>query len=78
MASIFRVLGEIFVDNAAADKSIDTTTEKAEKSGSKMGSAFSSIAKGAAAMGTAVVTGAAAIGLAIYRSTILHRKRSLR
>ena len=66
MASIFRVLGEVFVDNSAADKSIDATTEKAEKSGSKVGSAFSSIAKGAAAMGTAVVAGATAIGTAAY------------
>ena len=56
MASVFQVLGTIFVDNADANKSIDTTTEKAEKSGSKVGSAFSSIAKGAAAMGTAVLS----------------------
>ena len=70
MASIFRVLGEIFVDNAAADKSIDATTEKAEKSGSKIGSAFSSIAKGAVAMGTAVVAGATAIGTAAYSAAM--------
>ena len=67
MASIFSLFGTIFIDNAEADKSIDTTTEKAEKSGSKVGSAFSSIAKGAAAMGTAVVAGAAAIGTAAYK-----------
>ena len=66
MASIFRVLGEIFIDSAEANKSIDTTTEKAEKSGSKVGSAFAAIGKGAAAMGTAVVAGAAAIGTAAY------------
>jgi hypothetical protein len=49
MASIFSVFGEILIDNTNADKSIDSTTEKAEKSSSKVGSAFSSIAKGAAA-----------------------------
>lgn len=50
MASIFSVFGEILIDNTNADKSIDSTTEKAEKSSSKVGSAFSSIAKGAAAV----------------------------
>ncbi len=67
MASIFRVLGEIFIDSAEANKSIDTTTEKAEKSSAKVGSAFSSIAKGAAAVGTAVVAGATAVGTAAYK-----------
>ena len=32
MASIFSVFGEILIDNTNADKSIDSTTEKAEKS----------------------------------------------
>lgn len=67
MASVFQVLGTIFVDNADANKSIDQTTEKAENSGSKVGSAFSSIAKGAAAVGTAAVAGAAAVGTAAYK-----------
>ena len=40
MASIFSVFGEILIDNTNADKSIDSTTEKAEKSSSKVGSAF--------------------------------------
>ena len=67
MASIFSLFGEVFIDNTNANKSIDQTTEKAEKSGSKVGSAFSSIAKGAVAVGTAVVTGAAAVGGAAYK-----------
>lgn len=67
MASILSLFGTIMIDNTAANKSIDTTTEKAEKSGSKVGSAFSSIAKGAAAVGTAVVAGAAAVGGAAYK-----------
>ena len=67
MASIFSLFGEVLIDNTNANKSIDQTTEKAEKSGSKVGSAFSSIAKGAAAVGTAVVAGAAAVGGAAYK-----------
>ncbi len=67
MASIFSLFGEVLIDNTNANKSIDQTTEKAENSGSKVGSAFSSIAKGAAAVGTAVVAGAAAVGGAAYK-----------
>lgn len=67
MASIFSLFGEVFIDNTNANKSIDQTTEKAENSGSKVGSAFSSIAKGAAAVGTAVVTGAATLGAAAFK-----------
>jgi phage-related protein len=67
MASIFSLFGEIFIDNTNANKSIDSTTEKAEKSGSKVGSAFTSITKGAVAVGTAVVGAATAIGGAAYK-----------
>ena len=67
MANIFQLFGQIFIDNAEANKSIDTTTQKAEKSGSKVGAAFSTIAKGAAAVGTAVVAGATALGTAAYK-----------
>lgn len=67
MASIFSLFGEVLIDNTNANKSIDQTTEKAEKSGSKVGSAFSSIAKGAAVVGTAVVAGATAVGTAAYK-----------
>ena len=68
MANIFTLFGEVLVDNKKADESIDSTTAKAEKSGSKVGSAFAAIGKGAVAMGTAVVTGAAAIGTALVAS----------
>lgn len=67
MASIFSLFGEIFIDNTNADKSIDKTTQKAEQSGSKVGSAFSKIAKGAAAVGTATVAAATALGTAAYK-----------
>lgn len=67
MAGIFSLFGEILIDNTNADKSIDKTTEKAHSSGSKVGNAFSKIAKGAVAMGTAVVAGATAVGTAAYK-----------
>lgn len=67
MANIFTIFGEYVIDNKKADESIDTTTEKAEKSGSKIGSAFSSIAKGAVAVGTATVAAATALGGAAYK-----------
>jgi len=66
MANIFSLFGEILIDNTNADKSIDTTTSKAEKSGSKIGNAFGKIAKGAAAVGTAVVAGASTVGTAAF------------
>lgn len=66
MASIFSLFGEILIDNTNADKSIDTTTKKAEKSGGSIGTAFGKIAKGAAAVGTAVVAGASAVGTAAF------------
>ena len=72
MANIFQLFGQIFIDNSEANASIDKTTEKAEKSGSKVGSAFASIASGAAKVGTAVVGAASALGagaLAMANST---------
>ncbi len=61
MANIFSLFGTIFIDNESANKSIDDTTAKGENAGNKVSSAFGNIAKGAAAVGTAVVTGAAAL-----------------
>lgn len=66
MANIFQLFGQIFIDNSEADKSIDKTTKKAESSGSKIGAVFSSITKGAAAIGTAAVGTAATLGTAAY------------
>ena len=61
MANIFSLYGSIFIDNQKANESIDTTTKKAEGAGGKVKGAFGKIAKGAAAMGTAVVGGASAV-----------------
>lgn len=62
MASIFSLFGEVLIDNTNANKAIDTTTQKAEGSGSKVGKAFGTIAKGAVAVGTAVVGAASTLG----------------
>lgn len=66
MAKLFQLFGEIFIDNDEANKSIDKTTEKAEGAGSKIGSVFKSIAKGAAAIGTATVGAASTLGAGAY------------
>lgn len=66
MASIFTLFGEVLIDNQKANQSIDETTKKAEKSSSRIGSAFSAIGKGALALGATVVSGASAIGTAAY------------
>lgn len=66
MASIFSVFGEILIDNTNADKSIDTTTKKPRKAVKRLAFLFVN-RKGAAAVGTAVVTGAAALGTAAYK-----------
>lgn len=67
MANIFSLYGTIFIDNEKANKNIDDTTQKGKDAGSKVGSAFSTITKGAAAMGAAVVAGASAVGTAAYK-----------
>ncbi len=65
MANIFSLFGEVLIDNTKANTSIDQTTKKAEGSGSKLGSVFTAIGKGAVAMGTAIVTGVTAVGTAL-------------
>ena len=67
MASILSLFGTILIDNTQANKNIDETTNKTKDSGKTMGSAFGTIAKGAAAVGTAVVAGATAVGTAAYK-----------
>lgn len=60
MANIFSLYGSVFIDNEKANKSIDDTSSKGESMGSKVGKAMTSMAKGAAVVGTAVVAGASA------------------
>lgn len=66
---LFRLLGKIVVDNADANKTIDETTDKAEKTGGKLQKAFGKVGEGAAkigkvaAKGVAVATGVVATGI---------------
>lgn len=57
---LFKLFGTIAINNSEANEGIDNTTEKAEKSGSKIGKAFSNIGKTAVAVGKVVATGLAA------------------
>ena len=66
MASIFSLFGSIFIDNEAANKSIDETTQKADKSGKSMGASFKSIVGGIGKAAAAVGSGALAIGASLY------------
>lgn len=66
MANIFSLFGSIFIDNEAANKSIDETTQKADKSGKSMGASFKSIIGGVGKAAAAVGAGAVAIGASIY------------
>lgn len=72
MNELFRLIGMIAVENAEANESIDETTDKAEKSESKLASAASKIGNGiakaakigAAAIATmATIAGTALVGL---------------
>ena len=67
MANIFSLFGTIFIDNEKANKSIDDTTKKGKTFGEKLTGVFSNIGKYAVEMGTAVVTGTAALGAAAYK-----------
>lgn len=66
MASIFSLFGEIFIDNEKANASIEDTTKKGETAGSKVGSAFGTIAKGAADVGKAVISGASTLASSVF------------
>ena len=54
---LFRLLGKIIVDNAEANRGIDDTTEKAEKSHPRMKAAFEKIGDVARAVGKIVAAG---------------------
>ena len=67
MANIFQLFGTIFVDNTEANKSIDTTTQKGENAGSKLGKAFSTIGSAAVKMGKMTVGAASAVSVGVYK-----------
>ncbi len=59
---LFKLMGTIAVDNTKANEAIDTTTNKAEGSESKISKAFGKVAKA----GAAVATGTVAAGGAMF------------
>lgn len=61
---IFKLLGTIAIDTAAAEKALDDTTKKAQDTGQKSESAFSKIGTAAGTIGKAVLTAGAALGTA--------------
>ena len=56
---LFKLLGTIAVDNSGANKALDETSDKGEKTQSKLSKAFGAIGKGAVAVGKTVATGLA-------------------
>lgn len=64
---LFRLLGTIAIDNQAANKGLDETTDKGEKAQSKLSGAFSKIGSAAKVCGAAVATGMAAGAAAIVK-----------
>lgn len=62
MASIFSLYGSIFIDNEKANQAIDKTSKKGESFASKLGGVFSTVGKGAVALGGVLGSAATAIG----------------
>ena len=67
---LFRLFGKIAVENATANKSIDETTDKAERAQGKLSGALGKLGAGAAKIGTvAAVAGAAVASAAVTATT---------
>lgn len=62
---LFKLLGTIAVENDAANKAIDETTDKAGRAESRMSSAFKGIGNAALKFGKVVVTGMGMAAVAI-------------
>lgn len=62
---LFKLLGTIAIENDSANKALDDTTDKAEKSEGKIGNAFSKIGSAALKLGAVVATGVATASVAI-------------
>ena len=59
MTELFKLLGTIAIDNSEANKALDETSSKGEKSESKLSSAFTKIGGAAVKVGKAIVSGLA-------------------
>lgn len=69
---VFKLFGSIFIDNEAANKSLDSTSAKSESAGSKISKGLGKVVKTAAAVGTAVVGATTAVvkgGVELAKST---------
>ena len=62
---LFKLLGTIAIDNAAANKALDETSEKGNSAQGKLSKAFGAIGKGAAVVGKAIGTAMIAGGTAV-------------
>lgn len=67
---LFELLGTIAIENGEANKALDETSAKGEKTQSKLSKAFSSIGKGAIAVGKTIGTGLVVAGGAIGGLTV--------
>jgi len=67
---LFRLLGTIVIDNSTANKEIDETTDKAERSHGKMSAFFGKIGTAAVKMGAAVGTAAVTAGTALTKMAV--------
>ena len=67
---LFELLGKISIENSDANKALDETSNKGQQTQSKLSKFFSSVGKGAAAVGKAVGTGLAVGGAAMGALTI--------
>lgn len=67
---LFKLLGTIAVDNAAANKALDETSGKGQQAESKLSKAFGVMGKGAAVAGKAIATGLAAGATAMAGLTV--------
>ena len=62
---LFKLLGTIAIDNKSANQALDETSEKGEKSESKLGKAFGNIGSAAVKVGKVIGTGMIAAGTAV-------------
>lgn len=66
---LFRLLGTVAVENDEANEALDETTEKAEKSHSKIAGAFAKIGSAAIELGKVIAVGLAAASVAVVGIT---------
>ena len=67
---LFRLLGRIVVDNAKAIAGIDATTDAAERSQSKIATAFGKVGNAAVKVGAAVGAAAITAGAAVTKMAV--------